>query len=179
MRLVASILLTLATVCVCPAEPPAILLPDASLPVSASSPEGTWRFGADGAIFEVKAAGGVDGFFELVLEESPDLSLPAGTPFGNMKWTGTGRNYEASLLGDPAGGKRSLTPHKMHHFILTLSDDGTTLTFKPYKRGKRVNILRWLPYLVRLSVTDTDTRQREVDAATRIDPTSTPTTITI
>ncbi|MBD5234233.1 MAG: hypothetical protein HDS65_08675 [Bacteroidales bacterium] len=174
-----ALIIFLAVTGFCKAAPPHIELPAAAVSAVAASPEGLWRFGADGAVFTVVETPGVAGSYNLLIDESPDLTIPKGTLFGTMKATGTARTYEASLLSDPAEGRTSLSPKKVRHFIFTLSADGSTLEFRPYRKGKTVNILRWLPYLVRLSVTDVDTRPRDVDAATRLEPAPIPTAIII
>ncbi len=43
---------------------------------------------------------------------------------------------------------------------------------RSYRKGKTVNLLRWLPYLFRISVSEVDTRPSGIDGATRIAPPS-------
>ena len=161
------------------AAPPEVLAVEHAQAADAFSPVGIWQAGAGGALCEGRQRSGVEGVYDLFIVESPDLSITPGTPFGQMKHTGSGQNYDAELLHDPAGALRAGAVKRTRRYIFTLAEGGASLSMRPYEKGKRINILRWLPYLFRLSVSDVNTRPRDIDAATRIYPAPVPQTITI
>ena len=70
------------------------------------------------------------------------------------------------------GNDRNITRQKNRNFIFTFDPSSCTLTIRPYKKGTRVNILRWIPYLFRLSVDRTDSRPSNIDGARRLCPDS-------
>lgn len=136
------------------------------------SPAGIWQFGGDGAIFEIRPQNGRHGVFDLYILESPDLTVPSGSLFGHMEATGTENNYDALLFRSITGNERSINKKKTRNFIFTYDSKTCTLTIRPYKQGTRVNILRWIPYLFRLSVDRTDSRPTGIDGARRLYPDS-------
>lgn len=148
------------------ASPPTVEFYGAAAPACADSPEGVWRIGDSGAVFEVRPLAGSDDSFELYLLSSPDLSILPGTVFGTMTSTGTRHVYEARIRLDSS---RRTSP-KNHSFIFTLSDDATSLKMRHYVRGKQVSFYRWASYLFRVGIRNVDTRPADVDAAVRISP---------
>lgn len=135
----------------------------------ASSPEGLWQMRGDGAVFTIVPRDGLAESFDLYIIESPDLSIAENTYFGTMRRTGNGLNYDATLYTDLKGSQNTLR-NKRRNFIIEVSADGSLLSLHPYTRSKRVNIMRWLPYLFRISITDVDTRPKNIDGARRIAP---------
>lgn len=142
-----------------------------------ASPEGVWRAGANGAIFEIKPLAGKGGCYELrIIDSCSDPAATAGMVFGTMALTdGAPRRYDATLYHalSGAGAKRT------RHFIIDLAADGASLTFRHYNKGWVLNPLRLVPYLSRISVHRTDSRPADADGAVRIAPTKTPATITL
>ena len=128
------------------------------------SPEGRWQAGGDGAVFEIRPRAGHNGVFDLVLLSSDDMSLSPGVKMGAMTSTGTPYSYDASMLARP-GDK---TFAKVYRFIFKFEPDFCSFSMTPYHRGKRVNLLRWVPYLFRVSISETDTRPKNVDEAFRL-----------
>ena len=154
-------------------EPPdTVNLSRSASPVNTLSPEGIWQFGADDAIFEIRPQKGRHGVFDLYILESPNLTVPSGSLFGHMEATGTDNNYDATLFRSLTGNDRNITRQKNRNFIFTFDPSSCTLTIRPYKKGTRVNILRWIPYLFRLSVDRTDSRPSNIDGARRLCPDS-------
>ena len=162
------------TALLCLAGPPQLinLQEGYTLSADASSPAGIWRFGADGAIFEIKPTPGTNGSYTLLLLDSPDLSRAAGTLFGSMTATGKPGTYDVALRLNPTGALRGSGRPKTRNFIFEISPEGSSLTMRSYRKGKTVNLLRWLPYLFRISVSEVDTRPSGIDGATRIAPPS-------
>ena len=135
----------------------------------ASSPAGIWQAGGAGAVFSIIPVAGREGCFDLVLLDSPDLAA-GGRHFGSMHATGTPHRYDAALLENPSGARRSL--RKTRNFIFTFSPDGSSLVMTSYSKGKQVSVLRLLPYIFRVSVKDVNTRPNGIDGAVRIAPVS-------
>jgi|GEM_PF-2381651 hypothetical protein len=136
------------------------------------SPAGIWQFGADGAIFEIRPQNGRNGVFDLYILESPDLTVPSGALFGHMESTGTANHYDATLFKSLSGKEHGINRRKTNSFIFTFDPASCSLSIRPYKRGTRVNILRWIPYLFRLSVDRSDSRPAGIDGARRLAPVS-------
>lgn len=139
---------------------------------------GIWRIGVDGAVFEIRTAG-IDGIYSLYLLSSPDFTIPSGTLFGTMKYTGTGRNYDVTLLAHPAGKNNATLTGKRHNFIFEFADSGDSFVMHAYRKGRRVNISRLLPYLMRVSVTSYDTRPNNIDGGRRIGPPAPPSRLSL
>ena len=159
-------MLCLACCMTAQAAPPALTALDVHVPapLDASSPEGLWQMAGDGALFYISPVAGRSGRYSLILHESPDLSVPAEAGV-----------YDASLVLNPAGsGMR-----KTRNFIFTFAPDGSTMTMQSYRRGHKVNMLRLLPYLFRVSVAEVDTRPENIDGAERISPPSVKYTVTL
>ena len=129
---------------------------------------GIWRMGPDGATIAILPTPSSQGHFEIYLLDSPDMSVIPGQIIGSASATGSYGTYDAEFSGT---GKLI---SKRQRFILTLSSDGS-LGFKSYKKGKKISLWRWLPYLFRFSVSDYDTRPSAVDGAVRLYPSNGPT----
>ncbi|MCH5222386.1 MAG: hypothetical protein J1F05_08720 [Muribaculaceae bacterium] len=136
----------------------------------ASSPAGIWQMRGDGAIFSIVPRAGHAESFDLYIIESPDVSIAENTHFGSMTRTGNGRQYDAAIYADIKGSS-SPAGRKKHSLIFDFSADGSLLTIQPYSKGKRINLLRWLPYLFRISISDVDSRPKHIDGAHRLTPT--------
>lgn len=123
---------------------------------------GIWRMGGDGATFAALPSTN-QATLDLVILDSPDMSVIPGTPLGRATATGKPGTYDAELYG----GKRQ-SKSKMR-YIITIDEDGN-LSFSPYKRGRKVALWRWIPYLFRMTVSSYDTRPGNVDGAMRLYP---------
>lgn len=124
---------------------------------------GLWRMGTDGATVAILPVNASRGRFDIFLIDSPDLSAIPGRLIGNAVSTGSAATYDAEFAG---AGKFH---NRRQRFIITLGDDGH-LHFKPYKKGKKISLWRWLPYLYRFTITDIDTRPTNADGAVRVYP---------
>lgn len=129
---------------------------------------GIYRMTDSGAIFSIAPVPGINQEYALTLLWSPDLTVPSGTALGTMRPGARPFVFDATMGIDHRGG-RSIAGTKKYRFRLEFSDDGTRISFKPYKRSWRVNLMRLMPYLFRSSVTKTDTRPDDIDGAVRID----------
>ena len=124
---------------------------------------GIWRMGAGGATIAILPAAATRGQFDIYLLDSPDMSVIPGKKIGSVTSTGSDGTYDAEFIGQ---GKLM---SKRERFIMTLTSDGN-LNFKSYKKGRKLSLWRWLPYLYRFSVSEYDTRPTTVDGAVRLYP---------
>ena len=128
---------------------------------------GIWKIGGDGATIAILPRAAGNSTFDIVLLDSPDLSVLPGEIIGEAVTTGRLATYDASMNQSPGSLKRKVKS------ILTIDKDGR-LNIRPYKQGKSVKLWRWLPYLFRISVSDHDTRPDGVDGAVKIYPENMP-----
>lgn len=165
--MIRAITATLCLVCsiVLHAAPPTVITLDRHVPapIDATSPVGLWQMVGDGAIFYIEPER--RDTYTLTLYESPDLALSKGDFFGTMTLTASG-SYDASLILNPKGSGR----RKTRHFLFDIDTYGSKLTMRSYRKGARVNVLRLLPYLFRLSISEVDTRPQNIDGAIRLSP---------
>lgn len=165
--MIRAITATLCLVCsiVLHAAPPTVITLDRHVPapIDATSPVGLWQMVGDGAIFYIEPER--RDTYTLTLYESTDLTLSKGDFFGTMTLTASGC-YDASLILNPKGSGR----RKTRHFLFDIDTDGSKLTMRSYRKGARVNVLRLLPYLFRLSISEVDTRPQNIDGAIRLSP---------
>ncbi len=129
------------------------------------TPEGVWRI-ADGPLFEIRAASGRSGVYELVLLMSSDLSVPAGTLFGTMTRGADSRRYDARLLADPKA-RKDAGRGRERDFSLVFNDDFTQLSLRHYRKGIAVNFIRLVPYLFRVGIERHDNLPDGVVGASR------------
>lgn len=132
---------------------------------------GIWQLGeaselTDGAVtFAVVRAHGSASGFDIILVDSPDMSALPGTNLGSARSTGRPGIYDADLSGtNTIGGKKSVK-----RCIMNIDAEGK-MSIRPYKQGHKFRFWRWLPYMLRMTMTKEDTRPREVDGASRIYP---------
>lgn len=154
---------------VCGAEPMTVAQARQIIDSIGTDPlSGIWRMGPDGATVAILPVTASQGRFNIYLLDSPDMSVIPGGLIGSAASTGANGTYDAEFAGT---GK---FVSKRQRFIMTLSPDGT-LGFKSYKKGKKISLWRWLPYLFRFSVSDYNTRPSAVDGAVRLYPSNGPT----
>lgn len=124
---------------------------------------GIWQMGGDGATVAIIPEKASSARFDIILVDSPDMSVIPGKTIGHAVATGKSGTYDASIKSERAIGKRT------HRFIISLTKDGN-LEFSSYKKGRSIALWRWIPYLYRISVSDRDTRPTSADGATRLYP---------
>jgi len=130
---------------------------------------GIWQMGGDGATFAVIPRQGSSAVFDIVLVDSPDMSVLPGLIMGKAASTGKPGHYDAEFDSSTGPVKRN------RRCIIVLDNEGG-LTFNSYKKGKNISLWRWLPYLYRVTITDRNTRPANADGAVRIYPPITPST---
>lgn len=126
---------------------------------------GIWRMGGDGAEIAILPRAGRSSHFDIVVIDSPDMSVMPGTHIGSITATGKLGTYDAQFEARKGLLNRTL------RYILTLDKDDR-MQFESYKKGKKVALWRWIPYLFRVTVSDYNTRPSGVDGAVRMYPTA-------
>lgn len=124
---------------------------------------GIWRMGGDGAEIAILPRRGYASQFDIIVVDSPDMSVMPGTKIGSVSATGKLGTYDAQFNARKGLLNRTL------RYIMTLGKDDR-LQFESYKKGKKVALWRWIPYLFRVTVTDYDTRPSGADGAVRVYP---------
>ena len=133
---------------------------------------GIWRFGNEGATVAILPAPASSTHFEIYLLDSPDMSVIPGDMIGSAVSTGETGIFDAEMFS------RQLLREKRQRFIMTLGRDGH-LGFKSYKKGRQISLLRFIPYLFRVSIKSYDTRPESVDGAVKIYPDNHPSSPTL
>lgn len=131
--------------------------------------EGIWEITGNpsGSLIAITGSAGLPGVFDVTVLESSDWRTPPGRPCGTAVSGSTAGSYDATLRGGDTArpGARNV------RMLMELSADGTRLTFRPYRKGLRVNLRRLLPYLFGVSVSTENTRpDATLDGARRLWP---------
>ncbi len=124
---------------------------------------GIWRIGGGGATVAFLPVRAGESEFDIVILDSPDMSVIPGQKIGHAASTGKIGIYDATMAQKSAIGRKKV------QCIITLGKDGR-LAFQYYKQGYDVKLWRLLPYLFRVSVNKHDTRPATVDGAVRLYP---------
>ncbi len=124
---------------------------------------GIWRIGGGGATVAFLPVAAGESEFDIVILDSPDMSVIPGQKIGHAVSTGKIGVYDATMA------QKSTVGRKTVRCIITLGKDGR-LSFAYYKQGYDVKLWRLLPYLFRVSVNRHDTRPSTVDGAVRLYP---------
>lgn len=128
---------------------------------------GIWQIGGNGATIAILPRVASTTTFDIVLIDSPDMSILPGVIIGEAVTTGRMATYDAVMKSSPGFNNRKVKA------IFTIDKD-FRLNIRPYKQGKSIRLWRWLPYLFRMSVTEHDTRPDVVDGAIKIYPETMP-----
>lgn len=131
------------------------------------NPCGIWQMTDGGAIIRISPSAKT-GHYELSVLESPDLSIEAGKVCGILVATAIPNTFDAKLISDLKGNTRQNKYKQDKNFIFEFSEDSFTL--KPYRQNINVNILKWVPYLFRMSLKENDTRPTNIDGGRRLLP---------
>ena len=124
---------------------------------------GIWRIGGDGATVAILPVAASSTRFDIYLIDSPDMSVIPGNKIGSAVSTGETGTFDAEMISG-----QGFTEKRMR-YIMTLGQDGR-LSFRSYKKGKKISLWRFIPYLFRFSVRNVDTRPESVDGAIKIYP---------
>lgn len=123
--------------------------------------EGEWRIAGSGVEFAVTASPTEADVCDITLLDATDMSLLPGTRIGTLRRTPVAGRYVARMVVDPSrplGRKRDM--------LVQLTDQGT-LTFRPYSKGRRISLWRWIPYLFRVTVVESGREPDDINGAVR------------
>lgn len=139
----------------------------ASLAAAASDPlAGRWAVGDGGAVLDIVEMPGVGGNLEIRWVDGPDFSILPGTPIGVACSTSEAGKYDCRVTTDP---RRARSPARKVDFVLELDGNtGDSFSMSHYRRGRRVTLWRWLPYLFRMSISNSEV-PAGLDGARRVD----------
>ncbi|MDE5930225.1 MAG: hypothetical protein K2H03_07065 [Muribaculaceae bacterium] len=128
--------------------------------------EGVWRMTATpDAVLAICPSTESDGSFDVWLLDSPDFTLEPCTRIGRAIAGSQPGSYDLTLVenpGSPKPGRRS--------FIANIDESGLNMRLTAYRRGKRISLWRWIPYLFRVTVIDKSNRPSNHDGLRRIYP---------
>ncbi|MDE6097765.1 MAG: hypothetical protein K2G24_02645 [Muribaculaceae bacterium] len=128
--------------------------------------EGVWRMTASPeSTLAITPSAGHEGMFDIWLLDSPDFRIEPCVRIGQAAAGAENGEYDISLTerpGDILARKR--------HFIAHTGENAMQIRLQAYRKGKRINIRRLLPYLFRISVTDNSNRPDNHDGLIRIYP---------
>ena len=131
--------------------------------------EGLWDFEGAGALIAIERAEtaprGPFGY-RMVMVSSPDRLIRRGTVMGHIEPTPKPDTYNARIYTEASGSTLSMAKR----FTLTLSDDGTGLTFEQFKNPITVNLWRLLPYLWRYTVYPTPNPKEPIKGCVKVYP---------
>ncbi|MDE6498416.1 MAG: hypothetical protein K2L21_07135 [Muribaculaceae bacterium] len=124
---------------------------------------GRWRTtGPADCEFEIKPSTTAPDSYDMLVVNCADMSVFPGTSIGTLHTTPTPGRFLARISSHPerAGAKKV-------DVVINLGDEGN-LTFQAFKKGKRINLWRLLPYMFRVTIEKEDSRPAGVDGAVRV-----------
>lgn len=134
--------------------------------------EGLWEMAGEGTLMAIERDPSTDGasaIYRMIVVRSATLSLREGTIMGYLTPTSQRGSYDARIYTDQSDDRTRLT--KPSHNIITIGDDGSRITFKPYGRTLRFNWWRLLlPYMYRSLFTPIERQRGDLDGCIRIYP---------
>ncbi|MDE5724652.1 MAG: hypothetical protein K2H88_02560 [Duncaniella sp.] len=134
--------------------------------------EGIWEFAGEGTLMAIERAphsSGAATLYRMVAVSSSELSLRPGTVMGYLTPSSKRGIYDARIYSSHTDeGTRLWKPEK---FTVTLGDDGTRITVKPYGRIFRVNWWRLvLPYMYRRVISRIERPAGDIEGCVRVYP---------
>lgn len=133
---------------------------------------GIWRMGQEdgNAVICILPSAESDEKFNIFLLDSPDWTIPSGALCGEIKATADPSVFDCRMreFSDSRTLAEALSTNTTATVILT--ELNRRMTFKPYRRSKRISLRRWLPYLFRVSVIEDSNRPDGLDGAVRLYP---------
>lgn len=134
--------------------------------------EGLWEMAGEGTLMAIERDPSTDGasaIYRMIVVRSANISLREGTVMGYLTPTSQRGSYDARIYTNLSDDHTRLT--KPSSNIITIGDDGSRITFKPYGRTLRFNWWRLLlPYMYRSLVTSTERRRGDLDGCVRVYP---------
>jgi hypothetical protein len=134
--------------------------------------EGLWEFAGEGSLMAIERVDGTHGaatLYRLVNVKSADISMREGTVMGYLTPTAKRRQYDARIYSSRSDDHTFLTRPSRN--LITLSDDGTRISFKAYGRKFRFNWWRLLlPYMYRHLITPVENHPGDIEGCVRVFP---------
>ncbi len=134
--------------------------------------EGLWEFAGEGSVMAVERderTSGAATVYRMVAVRSTDLSIRPGTVMGYLTPSSKRGVYDARIYSTHTDDGTSL--HRPETCTVTLGDDGSRITVRPYGKGFRVNWWRLLlPYMYRYLITRNDRSPGDIEGCIRIYP---------
>ncbi|MDE6285847.1 MAG: hypothetical protein K2L99_02505 [Muribaculaceae bacterium] len=124
---------------------------------------GLWRVtGPQDCEFEIRPSSSVAGSYDMLAVNCADMSVMPGTLIGTLHTTPTPGRFLARISSHPErAGARKVD------VVVNLGNEGN-LTFRAFRKGKRISLWRLLPYMFRITVEREDARPEGVDGAVRV-----------
>ena len=135
--------------------------------------EGLWEMAGEGTLMAIERDPSTDGasaLYRMIVVRSAVVSLREGTVMGYLTPTSQRGSYDARIYTSQSDDRRRLT-HPSRN-VITITDDGTRISFRPYGRTLRFNWWRLLlPYMYRTLVTPVERSRGDLDGCVRVYPT--------
>lgn len=134
--------------------------------------EGIWEFAGEGSVMAIERdlrSTGASALYRMVAVRSTDLAIRPGTVMGYLATSSRRGVYDARIYtAHTDEGTRLRKPEK---FTVTIGDEGTRITVKPYGRILRFNWWRLvLPYMYRRLITPVERPAGDIEGCVRIYP---------
>ena len=127
--------------------------------------EGIWEM----AIERDPATDGASALYRMIVINSASISTRQGTVIGYLTPTSRRGSYDARIYTALSDDHRRLIRPSRN--VISLSDDGSRITFKPYGRTLRFNWWRLLlPYMYRSVITPIEHPRGDLDGCVRVYP---------
>lgn len=133
--------------------------------------EGIWQFTASAITVVVERYRSDDipqdaVCYRMILLRAPERRVIPGTVMGYLAPTAKRDVYDSRIYTD-FDGTGFLTARR---FTIAMTDDDTRLSFKPEKKGVKINFYRLLPRSLRIGISSRDTRDASLDGCVRLYP---------
>ena len=135
--------------------------------------EGLWEMVGEGSLMAIERDPSTDGasaVYRMVVVRSASVSVREGTVMGYLTPTSQRGQYDARIFSTLSDDHTRLIRPTRN--VITLGDDGSRITFRPYGRKLRFNWWRLLlPYMYRTLVTPVERSRGDLDGCVRVYPT--------
>lgn len=134
--------------------------------------EGLWEMAGEGTLMAIERDPSTDGasaIYRMIAVRSAVVSLREGTVMGYLTPTSQRGIYDARIYTSLSDDHRCLTNPSRN--VITITDDGSRISFRPYGRTLRFNWWRLLlPYMYRTLLTPIERSRGDLDGCVRVFP---------
>ena len=134
--------------------------------------EGIWEMAGEGSLMAIErdpATDGASALYRMIVINSASISTRQGTVIGYLTPTSRRGSYDARIYTALSDDHRRLIRPSRN--VISLSDDGSRITFKPYGRTLRFNWWRLLlPYMYRSVIPPIEHPRGDLDGCVRVSP---------